>query len=280
MKIYKNIVILLLYAAAPLSAQTVTNIRAQQEGRDIVVYYNLSDKADVSLSVRFNGKRQKVSMLFGDVGKGVEWGNRKKIIWHVLDEKGSTFSQNNVVFTVRANAPYKTILLAEGGVSAMPSTPSGGLMVGGVGRIGWYVKGRTNFIFDKPKPIGRIYENGGDVALRTNTGEQIIPKEAMPFNVTGKQYTTHWVADAGMIVRCRHQNPMDLYVYFGAGYGARKQVIETLHDGHLIYQPSFHANVSGDLGILFSYKKFMFSAGVTSIGYKYIDMQIGVGVIL
>lgn len=273
-------IIILAIVSASLSAQTVTNIRAQQEGRDIVVYYDLSDKADVSLYVRFNSKRQKVSMLSGDVGKSVDWGNRKKIIWHVLDEKGSTFLQNNVVFTVRANAPYKTILLAEGGIAALPFTPSGGLMVGGVGLIGWYVKGRTNFIFGKPKPTGRIYENGDYVALHTDAGERIIPKEAMPYNVTGKQYTTHWVADAGMIVRCWHQNPMDMYVYFGAGYGERKQVIETLHDGYLIYQPSFHANVSGDLGILFSYKKFMFSAGVTSIGYKYIDMQIGVGVVL
>ena len=273
-------IIILAIVSASLSAQTVTNIRAQQEGRDIVVYYDLSDKADVSLYVRFNGKRQKVSMLSGDVGKSVDWGNRKKIIWHVLDEKGSTFLQNNVVFTVRANAPYKTILLVEGGIAALPFTPSGGLMVGGVGRIGWYVKGRTNFIFGKPKPVGRIYENGDEIVLSTMAGDKTISKKAMAYNVTGKQYTTHWVADAGMIVRCWHQNPMDIYVYFGVGYGERKQVIETLHDGYLIYQPSFHANVSGDLGILFSYKKFMFSAGVTSIGYKYIDMQIGVGVVL
>ena len=83
-----------------------------------------------------------------------------------------------------------------------------------------------------------------------------------------------------MIVRCWHQNPMDVYAYFGAGYGERKQVWQTIHDGYLTYQPSYHGNVSGDLGILFSYKKFMFSAGVTSIGYKYIDMQLGLGVVL
>lgn len=281
MKIYRNIAILLLYALiSPLSAQTVSNIRAQQEGRDIVVYYDLSDKADISLSVRFNGKLQKISMLSGDVGKGVDWGKRKKIIWHVLDEKGSTFLQNNVVFTVHAYAPYKTLILAEGGISAMPFTPSGGLMVGGVGRIGWYVKGRTNFIFGKPKPVGHIIPNGEVTTLATPDGDKIIPNNAMPFNVTGNQYTTHWVANAGMIVRCWHQNPMDLYIYFGVGYGERKQVLQTLHDGYLTFQPSFHANVSGDLGLLFSYKKLMFSAGVTSIGYKYIDMQLGIGVVL
>ena len=261
-------------------AQEVTNICAQQEGRDIVVYYDLSDDADVSLDVWFYGRRQKISMLSGDIGKSIESGNRKKIVWHVLDEKGSSFLQNNVVFTVRANAPYKTILLAEGGISALPFTPSGGLMIGGVKRVGWYVKGRSNFIFGKPQPSGSIIPNSDAMTLSTNNGDKIIPNDAMPYNVTGEYYTTHWVANAGIIVRCWHQNPMDIYVYFGAGYGERKQVWQTIHDGYLTYKPSYHSNVSGDLGILFSYKKFMLSAGVTLIGYKYIDMQLGLGVVL
>lgn len=276
----RNILIFLLLIASPLSAQTVTNINAQQEGRDIVVYYDLSDKADISLDVRFNGRKQKISMLSGDIGKSIESGNRKKIVWHVLDEKGSTFLQNNVVFTVRANAPYRTILLAEGGISALPFTPSGGLMIGGVKRVGWYVKGRSNFIFWKPQPSGSIIPNGDAITLSTNNGDKIIPNNAMPYNITGVYYTTHWVANAGMIVRCWHRNPIDIYIYFGAGYGERKQVWQTIHDGYLTYKPSYHSNVSGDLGLLFSYKKFMLSAGVTSIGYKYIDMQLGLGIVL
>lgn len=276
----RNILILLLLIATPLYAQDVTNISAQQEGRDIVVYYDLSDKADVSLDVRFNGRRQKISMLSGDIGKSIESGNRKKIVWHVLDEKESSFLQNNVVFTVRANAPYRTILLAEGGISALPFTPSGGLMIGGVKRVGWYVKGRSNFIFGNPKPNGSITPKGDTITLSTNNGDKIIPNNAMPYNITGVYYTTHWVANAGMIVRCWHRNPIDIYIYFGVGYGERKQVWQTIHDGYLTYMPSYHSNVSGDLGLLFSYKKFMLSAGVTSIGYKYIDMQLGLGVVL
>ena len=278
----KRIYILFIFVIAPILffAQNITNISAQQEGRDIVVYYDLSDKADVSLDVRFKGRRQKTSMLSGDIGKSIESGNRKKIVWHVLDEKGSTFLQNNVIFTVRANAPYRTILLAEGGVSVLPFTPSGGLMIGGVKRVGWYVKGRSNFIFGKPQPSGSIIPNGDAMTLSTNNGDKIIPNDAMPYNITGEYYTTHWVANAGMIVRCWHQNPMDIYVYFGTGYGKRKQVWKTIHDGYLIYTPSYHSNVSGDLGFIFSYKKFMISAGVTSIGYKYIDMQLGLGVVL
>ena len=279
--IYKILIpLLLVFVSITSSAQKVTNIHAQQEGRDIVVYYDLSDQADVSLDIRFHGERQKISMLSGDVGKGVEKGRKNQIIWHVLDEKGSTFLQNNVVFTVRAKAPYKTILLAEGGVSALLFTPSGGLMVGGARRVGWYIKGRTNFVFGKPEPDGSIIPNGNETALSTIAGYKIIPNDAISYNITGKHYTTHWVVNAGMIVRCWHQNPMDVYVYFGAGYGERKQVWQTIHDGYLTYQPSYHSNVSGDLGILFSHKKFMFSVGVTSIGYKYIDMQLGLGVVL
>lgn len=278
----KRIYILFIFVIAPILffAQNITNISAQQEGRDIVVYYDLSDKADISLDVRFNGRKQKISMLSGDIGKSIESGNRKKIIWHVLDEKGSSFLQNNVVFTVRANAPYRTILLAEGGISALPFTPSGGLMIGGVKRVGWYVKGRSNFIFGKTQPSGTIIPDGNAIILNTYNGDKIIPNDALPYNITGEYYTTHWIANAGMIVRCWHRNPIDIYIYFGAGYGERKQVWQTIHDGYLTYKPSYHSNVSGDLGLLFSYKKFMLSAGVTSIGYKYIDMQLGLGVVL
>ena len=183
----KRIYILFIFVIAPILffAQNITNISAQQEGRDIVVYYDLSDKADISLDVRFNGRKQKISMLSGDIGKSIESGNRKKIVWHVLDEKGSTFLQNNVVFTVRANAPYRTILLAEGGISALPFTPSGGLMIGGVKRVGWYVKGRSNFIFGNQKPNGSIIPNGDAITLSTNNGDKIIPNNAMPYNITG-----------------------------------------------------------------------------------------------
>lgn len=272
--------IVLTFMSLSSIAQEVTNLFAQQEGRDIVIYYDLSDNADVSLDIHFNGKRQRASMLSGDLGKGIEGGGQKKITWHVLDEKGSVFLQKNVVFTIRANAPYRTILLAEGGISTLPFTPSGGLMIGGVKRVGWYVKGRSNFIFGKTQPSGTIIPNGNAIILNTYNGDKIIPNDAMPYNITGEYYTTHWIANAGMIVRCWHQNPMDIYVYFGAGYGERKQVWQTIHDGYLTYMPSYHSNVSGDLGILFSYKKLMLSAGVTSIGYKYIDMQLGLGVVL
>ena len=82
----KRSYILFIFVIAPILffAQDIANISAQQEGRDIVVYYDLSDKADVSLDVRFNGRRQKISMLSGDIGKSIESGNQKKIIWHVL----------------------------------------------------------------------------------------------------------------------------------------------------------------------------------------------------
>ena len=162
----------------------------------------------------------------------------------------------------------------------MPFTPSGGLMVGGARRIGWYVKGRTNFIFGKPKASGWMVPTDGGFTLQTNAGEKNIPAEAMSYILSGVHYTTHWVADAGMIVRCWHQKPMDIYVYFGAGYGERKQVWQTLHDGNLIYLPSYHKHISGDVGMMFSHKKLIVSAGVTSIGYRYFDIQLGIGVVL
>lgn len=279
---YKIIVSFVLILVSLCSAaQKVTNIRAQQEGRNIVIYYDLSDKANVSLDVYFSGKRQKTSLLSGDIGRRVEPGDSNKIVWHVLDERRSSiFFRQNVVFTVRANAPYRTFLLAEGGASALPLTHSAGLMIGGVGRIGWYLKGLSNYYFWEPEPTGFIIPNNDEVIIHTSIGDKVIPFEAMPYNLTGKQYTAHWVANAGMVVRCYHQKYVDLYLYFGAGYGERKQVLQTVHDGYLVYQPSYHRNVGGDIGLLFSCKNFVLSVGATSIGYKYVDTQIGLGFIL
>ncbi len=108
MKTYRNIVVILfMYAAIPLSAQQVSNIRAQQEGREIAVYYDLTERANVTLGVKVDGKRLKPKLLSGDFGKHVEAGTKKRIAWQVLDEKDGKFQSNNVIFSVRGRTNPK-----------------------------------------------------------------------------------------------------------------------------------------------------------------------------
>ena len=84
-------------AVIPLSAQQVTNIRAQQEGREIAVYYDLSARANVTLNVKVDGKLIRIEKISGDIGKSVEAGEQKRIAWQVLDETNGRFKAENVV---------------------------------------------------------------------------------------------------------------------------------------------------------------------------------------
>ena len=147
MKKCRNLLIGLWLATIPLSAQKVTNIRAQQEGREIAVYYDLSARANVTLSVTVDGKRIRTDKTSGDIGRHIEAGGQKRIAWQVMDETNGRFKADNVVFSVRANAPWRTFILAEGAVSPRPFQYSAGLMAGAVARAGFYVKARSGFQF-------------------------------------------------------------------------------------------------------------------------------------
>ena len=266
------IIVIFAFVFSSLSAQTITNIKAQQEGRDIVIYYELSDEADVDLTIRFNKKKQKVKMLSGDIGKRVQAGKQNKIVWHVLDEKGSTFLQNNVTFTIRANAPYRTILLAQGGISAIPFTPSGGLMIGGVKRVGWYVKGRSNFQTTKAIE-GVLIQEGGWVGI-TNP---LIPA------YTGRTRFTEWNVDAGVVVNFLNKQSLSLHknsmfgVYAGLGYGQYARYWEIADGRWIEYAPTAVRGLSFGGGVIGSIKGLTINAGVSTIMAKYMEIEVGLG---
>jgi len=261
--------------ALPLSAQRVTNIRAQQEGREIAVYYDLSARANVTLKVTVDGKDIKPQLVSGDLGKNTEAGEQKRIAWQVLDEKDGKFNAQNVVFSVRANAPWRTFILAEGAIAPKPFQYSVGLMAGVVSRAGVYVKARSSFQFANPQ--GFIRPEG--------TGYYISQPEAhlsaaeMPYYLSGKSRQMQWVVDAGVIVRLADFSKTMWYIYAGGGYGVRQQLWQTYDRKWLNYAPTTYKNFSLDLGCMMEYKHLAVSFGANTIGFKYGEMQIGIGYI-
>ena len=158
--------ILLAIIPSIIFAQQVTNIRAQQEGREIAVYYDLTERANISLGVKVDGKRVKPKLLSGNLGKHVEAGTKKRISWQVLDERDGKFQSNNVVFSVRANAPWRPFILAEGAFAPKPFQYSAGIMAGIVSRAGIYVKARSSFQFGSAD--GTIKKENGGYYLSTD----------------------------------------------------------------------------------------------------------------
>ena len=195
-----------------------------------------------------------------------------------MDEKDGRFKAQNVVFSVKALAPWRTFVLAEGAVSPMPFQPSAGLMVGAVSRAGFYVKGRTGFQFGNS--MGTLF-SPSDGIYQAHIGDEdtyLIDAE-MPYYLTNNRKQMFWVADAGAIVRAYYKDDIMLYVYAGAGYGVRQLLLQNYSNEWLKYVPTSYSGISAELGFMMAYKHFAFTAGVNTISFKYMDIQLGLGYI-
>ena len=155
-----------------------------------------------------------------------------------------------------------TLLLAEVGIAKNPEWGVG-LMFGQMyNGIGWYVKGRSNFSFQS------------DV-----TGE-IVGASAIPECRSDK--SSEWLMDAGMVFdflakkeKKSKRNHFGMYV--GAGYGARTRYLETVEDGWKKYLPNSYSGMSVDVGFIGSLSGATLSAGINTIGFKYMEIELGIG---
>ena len=267
--------ILLAIAPTLLLAQEVSNIRAQQEGREIAVYYDLSERANVSLNVKVNGKNTNPTFLSGDIGKNIEAGERKRIAWQVLDEQNGKFKSNDVVFSVRANAPWRAFVLAEGAIAPKPFQYSVGLMAGAVSRVGAYAKARSSFQFGSPE--GFIRRDNDNYYISTKDASHNAAE--MPYLMSGKSKIMHYVVDAGIIVRVANKQDYKWYVYAGAGYGERRLLLQSNDGKWLRYEQTSYKGVSIDVGAMMAYKHFIMTLGANMIVPKYTEIQIGFGYI-
>ena len=273
MKRCKIIVFFVCLTALPLSAQRVTNIHAQQEGREIAVYYDLSARANVTLKVTVDGKNIKPQLVSGDLGKNTEAGEQKRIAWQVLDEKDGKFNAQNVVFSIHANAPWRAFVLAQGGISPKPFQYSAGLMAGVVSRAGVYVKATSSFQF--ASIYGNIARNEDGLYV-SPLGTTLTDAE-MPYYLSGKTKPMHWLVDAGAIVRLADFSKTMWYIYAGGGYGVRQQLWQAYDGQWLNYMPTTYKGWSLDAGCMMAYKHLAVSLGATTIAFKYAEIQVGIG---
>ena len=98
------ILFLLLFFSYLLSAEIVTNVRAMQEGKNIVVLYDLSEDTYVSqILIEVDGKSRVIPNKFlrGDVDKDLKAGVDKRVEYDVLADYVDGFKNDNVVFEVQ-----------------------------------------------------------------------------------------------------------------------------------------------------------------------------------
>lgn len=91
MKRYLSIVAILFVAEMSLLSQTVSNVRAVQDGKQIKIYYNLSEKADISIYLSRDGGRNyestPIGHISGMVGSDVNGGTDRCAVWDVLADR-------------------------------------------------------------------------------------------------------------------------------------------------------------------------------------------------
>lgn len=287
MKISKFI--LLLFAvclSSVLWAGTARNVRVSQQGKQIVIKYDLDEMSNVGLEVSYytspDKKQQKTVNLTksgstyhvtGDVGF-VKPGNNKTIIWDVLKDNDE-FIAYETSFFIRTANPYtgtKTVLIGEYAYSLSPQH-SYGLMFGQVYKYaGWYINAHSNFKFDAPSKEF-VADRDGYVNLPTSSDGRALPL------YTGQTRDTHYMLTGGLLVdlAANKLNRSMIALYTGVGYGVRSLQWCTVANQWIEYGPNSFRGYCVEGGIIASIKGFSLMAGVSTIQFKYIDLQFGIG---
>ena len=127
--------------AASGSPGRIENVRAERDGGQVIVYYDLMGGKDEAYSVTVTLKREDIPLfkytpknISGDVGDDVIPGVGKKIVWEVAKEIPSSQTDDVFYFVVEAT-------VAGGGISPLVWIGGGAALVGGVAFLLFSKKG-------------------------------------------------------------------------------------------------------------------------------------------
>lgn len=276
MRRYIILFLLLIFSGVIMAEENATNIRVRQEGKNIVIVYDLSKKSMVRVLMASGNSSYFIELkaVTGNVGKGVLAGPSRKIVWHPLEEKGEFVAQN-VRFKVEAlssydyytqNAKVKTLVMGQLGYSVAPQLSYGG-MIGQMYRgFGWYLNLRSNFNFLATPELW--CDENGEIG-----GEK-------PF-YTGRKATSHLVATGGFMVNFVEklvENKFNTFgMYIGGGYGKREMQWEIVGGRWVKYAPTSVNGFAANVGLFGSVSGLIFSAGLNTINFQYVDVEFGVG---
>lgn len=265
-----------IFIALGLCAENAINIRVRQEGKSIIVTYDLSQKSVVRLLMASGNSEHytELKAVSGNVGKAVPAGENRKIVWKPLEENEKFIAQN-VRFKVEAqsayeyyaqNAKIKTLVIGQVGYSVAPQL-SYGAMIGQMYKgIGWFVSGRSNFQFNTPTELA--------------CNEEGYIDNERPF-YTGNISTTHYIINAGFMMNVLEKTTKNKFntlgFYLGGGYGKRELQWETTDGLWVKYVPTSHNGFSGNIGVFGSIYGVTLNVGLNTINFKYVEVEAGIG---
>lgn len=164
----------------------------------------------------------------------------------------------------------KTFILAQAGYSLVPQL-SYGLMLGQTyDGLGWFVDARSDF----HTPVSTIAtcDKGG------------VIDGIMPFyNPEGNTSSATWHVNAGFVVdilelSIKPNHYFDTFgFYIGAGYGVYQHAWQLNTGNWVEYGPTSARGVSAIAGVIGSVHGFTLKAGVSTIEFKYMEIEAGIG---
>lgn len=147
------IIAVLSLLALTTEAQNVTNVRFEQEGKMVKIYYDLSEEADISIYLSTNGGKTYESLplghLSGHAGKGVAAGNSRCAVWDVLADREKLQGSDIRFKIVAARRIQNETFTVEGVKFTMVYVEGGSFMMGCTSEQG-------DNCHDEEKPVHRV----------------------------------------------------------------------------------------------------------------------------
>lgn len=164
------------------------------------------------------------------------------------------------------NAKIKTLIMGQVGYSFAPQL-SYGAMIGQMYKgIGWYVSGRSNFNF---APSASVACDADGMV----NGE-------LPF-YSGNTNITHYIATGGLMINFLEWSATNKFntfgLHLGAGYGSREKQWQTIDGQWVKYGPTSYTGVAVNAGIFGSFSGVTLKAGASTIAFKYLEIDAGIG---
>lgn len=246
------------------SAVSFGDTKISREEKDLVADYQitlgdnvLSCEVEVILKADGREVRYFQTDMRGDYGRITSSG-QKQVRFNVENMKQALAGRDiTFTFVVKDKNVLENNILAIASASVFPQL-SYGLMAGYVRKIGGYVKFRSDFGSLTP-----AYECMSDGTV----GDSF-------FWASGVQKQTRLQATAGMLFRASRS----VFPYVGAGYGSRGVYWQDSEGEWAQVKDYSCKGISAEAGFVFKMGPVALSAGVSSTAFKYVEAEIGIGV--
>ena len=281
----KSILFILLFIfTLPMMGDNVKNVRVRQEGKSIIVTYDLEMTSKVRLMMASGDSDSYVELksVAGNVGDFVTAGVNRIIVYSPLD-MNEKFVAKNVRFKVDATIQkekynlaissinksdktkkIKTLVSAQMGYAISPQLSCGVMFGQTYYGLGWYVNARSNFNL---KFINwRSYYNPSS------------------YIYTGRKQTRHYLVNAGFMLdvfglrHSKQKGANTLGFYVGGGYGNRDLLARRAGGDWDLVRESSSSGFSGNVGVCAGWKWLTFNVGLNTIDFEYLETELGLGI--